>query len=185
MKKQNGFTLIELVVVIVILGILAATAAPKFMDLQTDARISAANGMAGAVKSAVSMTYSKAILAGKDKLDSANANAFVCASGTTCTDATSDNRIALAFGRPAATDNGILHSLSEEITLGTSTAATSADWRYVVISADAPKAIGIYQSGSTALSGTDTASYDGCGIIYAEPTTATGNPVVTVVTKGC
>lgn len=51
MKKSSGFTLIELVVVIVILGILAATAAPKFMDLQKDARISALNGLMGALKS--------------------------------------------------------------------------------------------------------------------------------------
>ena len=61
MRLQKGFTLIELVVVIVILGILAASAAPKFMDLQSDARKSALQGMQGAVKSAVSMTYSKSI----------------------------------------------------------------------------------------------------------------------------
>ncbi|MGL4750761.1 MAG: type II secretion system protein, partial [Shewanella sp.] len=38
MKRQQGFTLIELVVVIIILGILAVTAAPKFINLQSDAR---------------------------------------------------------------------------------------------------------------------------------------------------
>ena len=42
MKKQAGFTLIELVIVIIILGILAVTAAPKFLNLQDDARKSAA-----------------------------------------------------------------------------------------------------------------------------------------------
>ena len=47
MKKQAGFTLIELVIVIIILGILAVTAAPKFLNLQDDARYSAAQGVAG------------------------------------------------------------------------------------------------------------------------------------------
>lgn len=66
--KNKGFTLIELVVVIVILGILAAVAAPKFMDLQTDARISAINGLKGAIKSAVNMAYAKSIIQGADKV---------------------------------------------------------------------------------------------------------------------
>ncbi len=52
MKKQAGFTLIELVMVIVILGILGAIAVPKFVDLSTDAEGAAARGMSGAVKAA-------------------------------------------------------------------------------------------------------------------------------------
>ena len=58
-SAQRGFTLVELIVVIVILGILAATALPRFINVQNEARSAAVQGIAGGLRSAVAVAQAK------------------------------------------------------------------------------------------------------------------------------
>ena len=100
MKKQAGFTLIELVIVIIILGILAVTAAPKFLNLQDDAKKSAAQGVQAAVSSSAQLVYSKSALMGVERAASGSVSS---SDGTT---------ISVVYGYPAATDTGIKNSVT-------------------------------------------------------------------------
>ncbi|MDQ7049356.1 MAG: prepilin-type N-terminal cleavage/methylation domain-containing protein [Enterobacterales bacterium] len=92
--KAKGFTLIELVVVLVIVAIMAAAAVPKFIGLQTDARISVIQGVEGALRSAATLVYSKSLIDGIEQ-DATGTVSVITGS------------VAVVYGYPAASATGI------------------------------------------------------------------------------
>lgn len=68
-RTRGAFTMIELIFVIIILGILAVTALPKFVGIQDDARIAAEQGVVGAVRGGITLAHSKWLIRRSDRLD--------------------------------------------------------------------------------------------------------------------
>lgn len=168
MQKQNGFTLIELVVVIIILGILAVTAAPKFINLQSDARASALQGVKGAIQGANGLVFAKAALAGEEKKGGA-------------TDALRGD-VDIGTGTNAITQYGYLQAdldeLNNAVDADFGTADTN-DWKVVVANGTAT----ITQQGAPAeVTGNDPKA---CKLVYTEAADAETVPTYVITDNGC
>ncbi|MEZ8929730.1 MULTISPECIES: type II secretion system protein [unclassified Vibrio] len=162
MKKQSGFTLIELVVVIVILGILAVTAAPRFLNLQGDAREASLQGLRGAMAGASGIVFGRAAIEGVENITAANNAAL--ADGTT-----------LHLGYPAATSAGIVAVVDGlDVT-------TTGDWAVFEDAAN-DTLFATFQTGTALIAAPTT-----CFVSYLlnEAGTNSVPPTVTVDNTGC
>ena len=119
MKNQNGFTLIELVVVIIILGILAVTAAPKFINLQSDAKASTVSGLEAAAKGADTLVHSKSLIAGNDNKDAGT--------GVDVTVDSSGTKVLLNVGHIKPVWTG---ALENALDIDAASSGTTAEWLY-------------------------------------------------------
>lgn len=94
--KQKGFTLIELIIVIVVLGILAVTAAPQFINFQSDAREATVKGAQASIQGAMQLAYAKSLIDGSDAVGKT--------ATTPPTVATENGAVNISFGYPTALD---------------------------------------------------------------------------------
>ncbi|MFY3776189.1 type II secretion system protein [Marinobacter salsuginis] len=161
-RKEKGFTLIELVMVIVILGILAAFALPRFADFGNEARSASVQALGGAIKSASGIARARFLADGNPSATS------VTLEGQT---------IAMVDGYPTANTDGILRAAQVD---ATASGATGGDYEYDTADGNAGTTMTLIPKGY---------SGSNCSVSYqaanSGATTPIPAPVITVTTSGC
>lgn len=160
-SAQAGFTLIELIVVIVILGILAATALPKFADLGGDARVSTLKASRGALEATSAMVHGK----------------FLVTSPVPTTVSLEGTSVGITNGYPTA-----------NASLADAAGLKATDWTVIApgtaATANSPVTTGT-EIAIIPVSVAGSVKGLSCYAKYAEAVSATAAPVITVVTTSC
>lgn len=167
--RQSGFTLIELVMIIVILGILAAAALPRFANLQSDSNVAVLQGMGGAIKSAASIVHSKALVKGVQ--DQATARVDLDGDGV--------DEVEISYGYPSASRNdGISKIMGGGFSSDWTWSTTYGDTRFWLTTASLGGRSGVYIN-QTAVRNS------GCYILYDPATSPGDSPTISYVTTDC
>lgn len=169
LRKQKGFTLIELVIVIVILGILAATAAPKFIDLQSDAKGSTVEGLKAAVETANTAIHAKALI---DNTTGTTASTVSVNGGT-------DN-VSVINGWPTAEK---VEAWDELLDIG-SDFSSIEDATLTPATTDADGVIYFYPTDATLTTSAEVVT-SACYASFTESTSKNTKPVIATVVTGC
>ena len=176
MRHQKGFTLIELVIVIVILGILAVTAAPRFIDLQSDAKTSTLQGVKAAMQGGSQLVYAKSAISGVQNEPTATVTISGVPNFAVVNGYPDANAILSITGNATPTANLSVFADLEDEGFNILESSTAADNTAVNTSGAADGEFVITFSGDT-----------GAGTCYLRYQNAASNstPQITVVSDGC